>query len=414
MDAVTGVREGRAAFERITDSALSYLSLEDLLVELLERIRAILGVDTAAILLFDRERGVLVARAARGIEEEVRQGVTVPIGRGFAGRIAAERRPVAIEDTDRADIFNPLLRLKGIRSLLGVPLLVEGRVVGVLHVGTLVRRRFQEGDVRLLQAVADRAALAIENAELSEERAMAEALQRRLLPHRLPEVAGLRISAKYQPALGARVGGDWYDVFRLPDGSVALVVGDTTGRGIAAAAVMAEVRTALRAYAMLRVPLVGMLRMLNRLLLATESLPVTIGLFSLDLEAAELAGVSAGHVPALVLNPDGSREFTIGASGPPLGLRISSGYVQRSLPFPPGSSLILYTDGLIERRGETIDVGLDRLLRADFDRHPHLPLADRTLALLADQPAEDDVAVLAVERREPPHDQPQTAATAPR
>jgi serine phosphatase RsbU (regulator of sigma subunit) len=175
---------------------------------------------------------------------------------------------------------------------------------------------------------------------------------------------------------------------------------------------MAEVRTAVRAYAMLRIPLAAMLRMLNRLLLATESLPVTIGLFSLDLEAAELAGVSAGHVPALVLNPDGSREFTIGASGPPLGLRISSGYVQRSLPFPPGSSLILYTDGLIERRGETIDVGLDRLRRADFDRHPHLPLADRTLALLADEPAEDDVAVLAVERREPAQDQPQTVGSA--
>jgi serine phosphatase RsbU (regulator of sigma subunit) len=413
IEDVTEVAGGRAAFERITDSALSYLSLEDLLIELLDRIRAILRADTAAILLLDRDRQVLVARAARGIEEEVRQGVTIPIGRGFAGRIAAERRPVAIEDVENADIFNPLLRLKGIRSLLGVPLLVEGRVVGVLHVGTLVRRAFQEADVRLLQAVADRAALAIANAELSEQRAMAEALQRRLLSHRLPDVPGLRISAKYQPAFGARVGGDWYDVFKLPDGSMALVIGDTTGHGITAAAVMAEVRTSLRAYAMLRIPLDEMLTMLNALMLEIASPPVTIGLFSLDRDGAELTGVSAGHAPALLLRPDGGRDFIVGASGPPLGLRISSGYALTRLPFPPGSGLLLYTDGLIERRGETIDVGLDRLLRADFSRHEHLPLADRTLALLADQPAEDDVAVLAVERREGPHHQQQAAGSAP-
>ena len=188
-----------AAVERITDSALAYLSLEDLLVELLDRIREILGADTAAILLLDPDRRVLVARAARGIEEEVRQGVTIPLGGGFAGRIAAEGRPVAIEDVDHAEIFNPILRLKGIRSLLGVPLIVEGRVIGVLHVGTLAPRRFEDEDVRLLQTAADRAALAIERAQLSEQRAMAEALQRHLLPHQLPEVPGFGSARSISP-----------------------------------------------------------------------------------------------------------------------------------------------------------------------------------------------------------------------
>ena len=404
---MTGVGDRWAALERITDSALAYLSLEDLLLELLERIRVILGADTAAILLLDSERRVLVARAASGIEGEVRQGVTIPIGRGFAGRVAAERRAVAIEDVDHADIFNPLLRLRGIRSLLGVPLLVEGRVIGVLHVGTLLRRSFQAEDVRLLQAAADRAALAIESAQLSEQRAMTEGLQRRFLPHRLPEVPSLRISAKYQPAVAARVGGDWYDIFKLPDESIALVVGDVSGRGIAAAAVMAEVRTSLRAYSTLRIPLDEVLTMLNALMLETESPPVTIGFFALDLQAAKLTGVSAGHPPALLLRPDGGREFIVGASGPPLGLRISSGYALTSVPFPPGSALVLYTDGLIERRGETIDAGLDRLLHADLEHQAQLPLADQTLTLLAaDHPSEDDIAVLAVESREgPPHQQ---------
>jgi serine phosphatase RsbU (regulator of sigma subunit) len=194
------------------------------------------------------------------------------------------------------------------------------------------------------------------------------------------------------------VGGDWYDVFELPDGSVALVIGDITGRGIAAAAVMAEVRTALRAYSLLRLPLEEMLRMLNELMRAIEAPPVTLALFALDLEAARLTGVSAGHTPALLLHRDGTREFVVGASGPPLGFGISSGYRTESLPFPPGSGLLLYTDGLIERRGESIDVGLDRLLHTDLERHRNLPLADRIFAPLGDEnPAEDDVAVLAVE-----------------
>src|SRR5262249_35738131 len=110
------------ALGELTDSALAYLSLEDLLVELLQRIRGLLQADTAAILLVDQERQALLARAARGIEEEVRQGVQVPLGRGFAGRVAAQARAIAIEDVDHADIHNPILRQKGIRSLLGVPL----------------------------------------------------------------------------------------------------------------------------------------------------------------------------------------------------------------------------------------------------------------------------------------------------
>src|SRR5205809_6399181 len=103
-------------FKRVTDASLAYLSLEQQLAALLERVTDIVGADTAAILLLDHERNVLLARAARGIEEEVREGVEIPLRRGFAGRIAAERRPIAIEDVDRADIVNPILRESGIRS----------------------------------------------------------------------------------------------------------------------------------------------------------------------------------------------------------------------------------------------------------------------------------------------------------
>ena len=221
----------------------------ELLIALLDRISAVMGTDTAAILLLVPERDVLRARAAKGIEEEVEQGVEIPVGEGFAGRVVAERRAIAIEDVDHADILNPILREKGIRSLLGVPLLVEGRPIGVLHVGSLTPRRFSAEERDLLQLGADRAALAIDHAILFEQRRLAETLQRRLLPQNLERVGGLEVASRYLPAVGETLGGDWYDAFALDRDRVALAVGDVVGHGIEAAAVMAQLRTALRAYA---------------------------------------------------------------------------------------------------------------------------------------------------------------------
>src|SRR3954451_22324224 len=165
--------------QTISEAALAHLRFDELLEELMRRVTGALGTDTAAVLLLDEEANELVARAAKGIEEEVEAGVRIPVGRGFAGRIAAERRPVKILDVDHADILNPILREKGIRSLLGTPLLVEGRVIGVLHVGSLTPRDFTEEDTQLLQLAADRMAVAIDHARLYEsERHAAEQLRR--------------------------------------------------------------------------------------------------------------------------------------------------------------------------------------------------------------------------------------------
>ena len=164
--------------QSVTDAALAHLRLDELLNALLERTRQILEVDTCAILLLDEDTNELVARAALGLEEEVEQGVRVPVGGGFAGRIAAEKRPVILDDVDHANVLNPILREKGIKSMLGVPLVVEGEVRGVFHVGSLHYRAFDEDEVELLQLVADRAALAIEHARLFEaERAARERIE---------------------------------------------------------------------------------------------------------------------------------------------------------------------------------------------------------------------------------------------
>ena len=155
--------------QAVMDEALAHLELEELLAVLLPRIRTILEADTCAALLLDEATAELVARAAVGIEEEVEQGVRIPVGRGFAGRVAAGRAPVILDDVDHADVLNPILREKGIKSLLGVPLLARGEVIGVLHVGSLTHRTFTGDDVELLELVGARVAMAIERARLHEE-----------------------------------------------------------------------------------------------------------------------------------------------------------------------------------------------------------------------------------------------------
>lgn len=388
--------------QNMTDSSLAYLSLEELLSALLGRIRDGLQADTAALLLLDEDRGVLVARAARGLEEEVRQGVQIPLARGFAGRVAATAQPIVIEDLDSFEVVNPILRQKGIRSMLGVPVLAEGRVIGVMHIGTLRRRTFDPEDISLLQLAADRVALAIDRARLSEQRAVTEVMQRTLLPDALPQVPGLRFSGKYLPAgSGVKIGGDWYDVFQLPDGRVTFVIGDVVGRGVLAASVMGEIRTALRAYLIEGHPLEGVMTLLNDLLTSMgRSRSATAAIFELDFESGLLEAVSAGHLPALLVDPRGKAGFIETEPGLPLGVSAGGRYPCTRRNFEVGSTLLLYTDGLVERRMEGIDEGLERLREAGeraFDRGGG-PFADRVyLELLDENPLEDDVALLAIE-----------------
>src|SRR4051812_3381664 len=153
----------------VTEAALSSLEVEQLLDELLIRTRDVFGADTCAILLLDTETDELVARAAKGIEEEVEAGIRIPGGKGFAGRDAAARHPIAIDDVDHADVLNPILREKGIKSLLGAPLMSRESVLGVIHVGTLTPRIFTQAEIELLQVAADRAAQGLERAIVHEE-----------------------------------------------------------------------------------------------------------------------------------------------------------------------------------------------------------------------------------------------------
>jgi serine phosphatase RsbU (regulator of sigma subunit)/anti-sigma regulatory factor (Ser/Thr protein kinase) len=345
----------------ITDAALAYLPLEDLLTELLARVVMILEADTAAILLLDDDDSTLVARAAKGLEEEVERGVRIPVGRGFAGRIAASRQPVQIENIDEADIVNPILREKGLRSLLGVPLLVEGGVIGVMHVGTLTERKFIEEDVGLLQSAGDRAALAISSRLTERERSLANALQGSLMP-RLPELPAFTLAGRYLPAASSQLGGDWYDAFQLPDGRLGMAIGDVVGRGFHAAALMGQLRSGLRAYALEGIPPGEVMGRLSRLLRQLEPGRTATCLYLvLDPYSGSLVASSAGHPPPLVEDDKGDPVFVELPGSAPLGATRNPVYEQREYAVAPGSALVLYTDGLVERAGESLDAGLERL-----------------------------------------------------
>ena len=160
--------------------------LDELLPLLLDQVLDLLHCDTAAVLLFDAISDQLVARAARGLEEEVRQGVRIPVGVGFAGRIASERRPLVLDRIDSSTVANPILWEKGIQSMLGVPLITGETLIGVLHAGSFSANAFDENAVMLLDVVADKVAEAVEAGIASSERLAAGVLQRSLLPSALP------------------------------------------------------------------------------------------------------------------------------------------------------------------------------------------------------------------------------------
>jgi anti-sigma regulatory factor (Ser/Thr protein kinase)/putative methionine-R-sulfoxide reductase with GAF domain len=400
---VAGTRPGPAdasadqlrRLQHVTDAALAYLTVDELMDELLIRVREALSTDTAAILLLDESKTELIARAAKGLEEEVEQGVRIPFGRGFAGTVAATGDPVTIADVDHSNVLNPILREKGVRSLLGVPLVVQGETLGVLHVGTLAPRRFSDEDTMLLQLVGDRVALAIHAGLYERERAVVRTFQRSFLPQDVPSVPGVGLAARYLPAKSGEVGGDWYDTFLLPDGSIGVAMGDVVGRGLVAASTMGQLRNALRAYALRSKPgeVVRHLNTYLRQLHPHEMATVVYGV--IDPVARTFRFSNAGHVRPLLRDPEGVVTELGAETQPPIGAKTSYAFEEHLCGFPAGATLILYTDGLIERAGESLDVGVRKLTEACSADLPVEGRCDDILVrLLEDREPTDDVALL--------------------
>ncbi|HEX8074467.1 MAG TPA: GAF domain-containing SpoIIE family protein phosphatase [Thermoleophilaceae bacterium] len=398
--------ESLRRLQTVTDVALNHLQLDDLLDELLARVTEVLGVDAALFLQRERD-DMLVPRATKGLEGALELGLRIPMGAGFAGRVAAARRPLVLEDISETESVNPFLLERGVRALMGAPLIAEGQIVGVLHVASFSERQFTEEEERLLGLVADRAALAIEHARVYErEHEIAETLQRSLLPPTLPTIPGVSVAGRYLPARAeAQVGGDWYDVVQLTNGGLALTIGDVSGHGIEAAAMMGRLRDALRAAALEGDGAAHATQRVDVLLQnqrpAADSMATAIYMV-LSADGSHVDFSCAGHPPPLLVRPDGSTEYVEGGRSTPLGVPNGSRPVA-DVELEPGALLLLYTDGLVERRDAGIDTGLERLARAAAaaGRDPER-FCDAVVAeMLAGGGPDDDVALLAVATSDP-------------
>src|SRR5919199_752486 len=360
----------------------------------------ILGADFGAILLLGEGDDQLVVGATHGLAAGPEKTLEVPLEGTLAGRIVSERRSAQLEEGEAAAVAS-LLDGEPVRSLLGAPLIVEGRVSGVIEVGMLRKRMFTMEDETVLALIAGRAALAIEHGRLYQrELGIVETLQRSLLPDRLPEVPGLLTAAKYMPGgAGADVGGDWYDAIALDGGRLGLAMGDVVGHGIGAAALMGQLRNALRAYALEGASPGEVVEKLDRMVQSLEAGRMATLLYMvIEPDLGSITFASAGHLPPLVLPPEGEAFYLEGGRTLPLGVMPSIEYPEATFELEAGSTLVMYTDGLVEERGASIDTGLEALKEAVAEG-PDDPdaLCDHIVArLLADRPATDDIAVLAV------------------
>ena len=292
----------------------------------------------------------------------------------------------------QAELFTP-------QSAVIVPLSSGDRVIGAMALARVSGPAYTPDDLALVEQVAARGAVAITNSQLfRRERDIALTLQHSLLPREPPSVPGIRLAWRYIPGTaGTHVGGDWYDVVPLEDGRVAVVIGDVMGRGLRAAAMMGQLRAMARAHLSEEVSPAEVLHRLDRALSRMEAEQIaTVVLGLLDPADRTLVVASAGHLPPLLAPGDGTAAFIHVEPGPPLGVG-NGRFTERRVQLPPRSTVLLYTDGLIEDRRLQADLGLQVLAEAAAAATGPVQLCDVALAALGrDEGADDDTALLAV------------------
>jgi serine phosphatase RsbU (regulator of sigma subunit)/anti-sigma regulatory factor (Ser/Thr protein kinase) len=403
LDSELRLRRLSERLQSITAELSNALTRADVAQVLLDHVDEAVGTECAVLALLGDGLGLTELLGWSGFDEDVAErwldaSVDADTPQGQAIRRLAPFLHDDSGDVDRGDRpYDPAGT--GHRSFLFVPLVLGRRPLALLVASSHDSLELGAEDVRFVAALAGQAAQALERARRFEsEQRIAETLQHSVLPASLPALPGVQLAGRYLPGTAElEVGGDWYDAIVLPNGRLGLVVGDVVGKGVRAAATMGQLRNAIRAFTLDRLKPATTLGRLSRLAEdVIETTFATVVYAEVDPETGVCRYASAGHPPPLVATLDGRVEYLEGGRGLPLGTGVSVGYRQAVAELPHGAVLVFYSDGLIERRGRSLDEGLERL-RAAVSTGPRDPdrLAEHVLEhLIGSDERRDDVVLL--------------------
>jgi PAS domain S-box-containing protein len=402
-----------ARLQQATSMLAEAMTVEQVVQVITEVGRSAIGAERSAVAILDSDRLRLHTINPGGLPDSPGSPRgDLPLSAPSVMTLAiTTRRPVLLESPDAlrrhfedvADI-GLFLKYTDEEAWVGLPLLSSGASLGALRFSFTRTRQITEEERVFLEALAGQCALALERATLYErEHRTAETLQRSLLPDSLPDPdSGICLAARCMPVTrNMEIGGDWYDAFRLPDGRLAVATGDVMGKGLTAAAGMGRVRNALRALALTDPRPAAVLAGLDRLFLATEQEEqvTTVAYLVVDPTTGDVVAGNAGHLPPLLMPPDGAPRLDVAeAAGTPLGW--ATPRRQYAFRLPPGSTAVLYSDGLVENRKRGLDVGLDELVNvaaqapAGLAEEPEELLGYLVNRMLTGYEQDDDVTVL--------------------
>jgi phosphoserine phosphatase RsbU/P len=400
---------------RVSQALASTLDLEAVLNIVMDQVITVTKAERGFLMLGDRPQD-LRFHVARGIDQLLIDDAEFQVSRGILTRVAESAQPVVTSDAQHEDWLSgrqSVMALK-LRSIMCAPLLFKGRMTGLVYVDNRMQAGiFQSADLELLQAVANTAAVAIENARLHEqalvqarlerELEVAKQVQASLIPQLAPAVAGFELGALWRSAY--EVAGDFYDFVPRPDGEMGVVIGDVTDKGVAAAFFMVLSRTTLRASLASRAEAGGCLQQANRLLCSDAASGMFVTLFYVGLQpgSCRLVCVNAGHNPPLLLRCGEANAIRFPRPSLPLGIAEEAEYPSVVIEVEPGDVLLLYTDGVVDAENRQGDpFGVDRL-RSALCQHAQLPAQALCVAIEQDvldhaagRPAIDDLTLVVV------------------
>ncbi|MFC0042445.1 SpoIIE family protein phosphatase [Actinomadura rayongensis] len=409
--ALAHLTEHHSQLSELLDAVIALsanLDVKDVLRTLVETGQRLVHARYGALGLHDEHGGVTgLLTSGPGMDHYIEDAAQLPRGGGLIGELVRTARPLRSDDIPhdpRAVGFPPDHPV--MKTLLGVPIRVRGKVYGNLYLTDKDEGPFSDDDENVLTALASAAAVTIENAHLYRRlHSATEDFQRRLLPE-LPSLDLCELDARYEPSSQApRIGGDWYDVVRLPGGALCVMVGDVMGHDVHASSVMSRISNMLRLIAFTRrEPPSMLLGHLDGALHELHDGPMATVLLA-RLEPDENGGrrlcwSSAGHVPPLVAVPGQGSRYLDGEADPPLGVDPELPRTDYTHDLPPGATIVLHTDGLVERRGHHLHEGMDdtAAITGAHASHDLRALCDALMGRLQGS-FEDDVALLAARLR---------------